>query len=241
VDLISIENVEKYKGIFGKKGDRKVSPTELYNIYEVPKEMHPIFTIKPFDPIVSQEMKQINSEARAKADKELSEKGFNVFDISTSIRDITVLFDDVQVDGHNEKECSKIAVVLLGNAKKQYNDKNNLKSIIEDFDESWGETEKGDNYNFSKLLILKKRFERVADEDQVFYSMARDLGRVFDIVIAHTAKVEQYFAEGENGLEDLSGDFTQATLYTLQDSVRNWLDRKLQEESTLSYTEILGL
>jgi len=241
LDLKSIEGVKSYKGIFGKTGERKVTPTELYEFFEVPKELHPTFTIKPLNPINAQELKQINADAREIANEHLTEKGFDIFKISMTIEAVGQFFRDIADKKGTKKERDKTAVELIRGIKEQYNNKNNLKTSIEEFKEKWGKVEVGDNYNHSVLLLVLKKLEKVNQDTHKDFQMSRDLGRVFDIMIAHTVRVENYVVEGADGLDDASGDFTQDTLYSLQDDVRDWLYTEIENESSLTTIEKLGL
>ncbi|MEA1998012.1 MAG: hypothetical protein U9N61_01620 [Euryarchaeota archaeon] len=240
----NVENVEKYAGIFSRVGDRKISPVEFYDAMEIPRELRATFTVIPFNPIVLEEVKEINKAGRRASDKWLEERGFNVFDISKDITDIRSLFLAV-ADAENETDrelLNTTAKDLVKQVRGRANNTNSLKSIFADYNKGLGDPKKSDNYDYAFLSLALNKFKAINEEQDGVYYAKRDLARLFDIVIAHTSKVENLITQNSDGeLESHNGDFTATQLYSLPRDILKWLEAQLGRESSLSELEIVGL
>jgi hypothetical protein len=241
--LENVENVEKYASVFAKVGSKPVSPDAFYDHFELPKELRATFTIKPYNPIVREEVKQLNKKGRAASDKFLKGKGYNVFDLSSDIVGITNLFlavSEAETDADRE-ECNVTAKQLIKIIEKRDNSLNKLKESIKGYKSDLGYGKKSDNFDYALLTLILNKLRPINEEQDSVYYAGRDLSRLFDILIAHTDKVENLVTEVGDVLSSHSGAFGATELYSLNSDILKWLEKEQARHSSLSEKEIVGL
>lgn len=106
------EGAEKFNAVFSVRGNVVVSPTELYDRLEVPEEYRAKFTIRPYNAVLAEEIKNINKEAIAEAYKRFRDLGINHLEHSQRLNDLEEMIKSGDFDEKEKLELRKELVTV---------------------------------------------------------------------------------------------------------------------------------
>ena len=125
---------EKKNRIFSRRGEENVSPTEIYEENKVDPEDRAIFTVKPYNPIDAQEIKNINKDAEDLIRDKMLDKGLDYYEALERIETLTDKLNEEDLSSEDLKkyasECFNLTATW--NSCQNYGKRNrDFKRIFE--------------------------------------------------------------------------------------------------------------
>lgn len=138
MEFKDVKNVEGFAHMFSSIGARKVSPVEAYNLSKVPEELRTSFTVKPYNPIVAEEVKQLNKAGREKRLANLRSNGYEFGSLIEDIDAIQNMADAISEEDTKEQieERNNTAKKLILQVKGRFNERNGLKELFGEYEKT---------------------------------------------------------------------------------------------------------